>query len=224
MLARHEVVEGLDRELIEFTALIRSLAADEWERPTRCPGWRVADVSAHVAGTITDITAGRLEGLDTPEVTERQVAERRGQTAAAVADELDRERAVNTSLLEALDDDAWASPAPGAYGMTLGLAVASLWCGFYVHADDIRAAIGRPSERGPGLRASVHYLADALSRRGWGPAVVALDGMEEIPVGDAPPDRDGSSITGDPVAFVLAATGRADPRSIGLNDSVNVFG
>jgi uncharacterized protein (TIGR03083 family) len=223
MLPRREVVEGLDHELVAFTGLIRSLDADEWERPTRCAGWRVADVSAHVAGTITDITSGRLEGLDTPEVTERQVAERRAHTAAAVADELDRERAVNTSLLAALDDDDWGTPAPGRYGMTLGLAVASLWCGFYVHADDLRSAIGRPSERGPGLRASVHYLAHALSQRGWGPATLAFDGMEEVAVGNESANPHAQTVSGDALAFVLAATGRADPASVGLDRSVNVF-
>jgi hypothetical protein len=30
-------------------------------------------------------------------------------------------------------------------------------------------------------------------------------------------------ITGDPLAFVLAATGRADPEILGLDASVNVF-
>ncbi len=33
-----------------FIDLLRRLAADEWQRPTICPGWSVKDVAAHVLG------------------------------------------------------------------------------------------------------------------------------------------------------------------------------
>ena len=54
--------------------------------------------------------------------------------------------------------------------LTIRQGVAALWYGAYVHADDIRAALGLPPERGPGLEASIAYLAEQLEDQGWGPA------------------------------------------------------
>ena len=77
----------------------------------------------------------------------------------------------------------------------------------------------RPSDDGPGLRASVLHIADLLTMRGWGPAVLALDGIEETAVGDG-----GTLvITGDPLGFVLATTGRADPAVFGLDVRANIY-
>ena len=183
MLPREEVVQGLHQELLAFADLVRSLDQREFTAPSRCEGWSVGDVVAHLIGAFADITAGRAEGQGTPEVSERQAAERRGRTAAELAGELDEVAKRVDQMLNGLDDVSWSRQARGGYDMTLGQAMEAFWLGTYVHADDIRAAIGWPSERGSGLRASVHHAADLLTQRGWGPAVLALDGMEEIPVG-----------------------------------------
>ncbi len=37
-------------EHLAFVDLLRGLSAEEWERPTVCPGWSVKDVAAHVLG------------------------------------------------------------------------------------------------------------------------------------------------------------------------------
>jgi hypothetical protein len=113
---------------------------------------------------------------------------------------------------------AWVAKT-AAYDLTLGQAMAAMWVGTYIHAEDIRAAIGRPSDRGPGLGASVLHIADLLTMRGWGPAVLALDGIEETAVGDGGTRL----ITGDPLGFVLAATGRADPAVFGLDGTANIY-
>jgi hypothetical protein len=102
---------------------------------------------------------------------------------------------------------------------TLGDGVEALWFDLYAHGDDIRAAIGRPSVSGDGLRASASHIATELTKRDWGPATIALDGLPEFEVNGG----GGRRITGDPLAFVLAATGRADPASLGLDASVNLY-
>lgn len=223
MLPRDEVIEGIDQELGSFAALVRSLDERESTQPSRCEGWAARDVAAHLIGAFADITSGRIEGQGTPEVSERQVAERHGRTVAELADECDEIRQVTRAMLAGIDDATWTQLVPGGYEMTLGQAMESMWTGAYVHADDIRAAIGRPSQRGPGLRASVLHVADQLTARGWGPAVLALDGVEEIPVGNTADGANARRITGDPLAFLLAATGRGDPAPLGLDASVNVF-
>jgi uncharacterized protein (TIGR03083 family) len=217
-LPREDIESGIVAEHRQFAELIRSISREEWTRPSRCAGWSVGDVAAHVVGTMSDIVAGRLEGQGTEEVTARQVEERRGRSAGELADELEGASKVAADMLRGFDDAAWSARAPGGYDGPLGEAVETLWYDAYLHADDMRAALGRPSQRGPGLRASVSHVATMLERRGWGPATLALDGVEEMTIGGG-----GKRVTGDALAFVLAATGRADPATLGLDSSVNLY-
>lgn len=209
-LSRTESSEGLPAELEYLAGLVRSLSDEEWKAPTRCEGWTTADVAAHVAGTMTDIANGKLEGQGTPEVTARQVEERRGRTQDELADELEGAAKVSRDLLAAFDDAAWEAPSPGGFDGTLGWGIEALWYDAYLHGDDIRAAVGRPSVGGPGLRASVSHVAIELEKRGWGPATLALEGQEEFTVAGG-----GQRITGDALEFVKAATGRGDGAAFG---------
>src|SRR5215469_7328708 len=87
-LARSVVVPGMITEYGVFADLLDGLTPEQWEVQSRCDGWRVADVAAHVVGQLTDVAALRLDGLGTPEVTARQVQERKGRTASELAEEL----------------------------------------------------------------------------------------------------------------------------------------
>lgn len=190
-LERDVVAEGLLGELERFETLVRSISADDWERPTRCAGWTVGDVARHVVGTMADVAAGRVDGLGSPEATEREVAERAGRSPAEVADECAEVRRTAAGMLPMFDDEAWAGPSPGSYEGTLGDGVEALWYDTWLHGDDIRAALGRPSEPGSGLAGGISHVAFELRKRGWD--------------GDIPDD--------DPMGFVLAATGRAPERA-----------
>jgi uncharacterized protein (TIGR03083 family) len=152
-------------------------------------------------------------------VTEREVVERRGREPGDLADEIATDRKAMADLLAAFDDAAWNGPAPGGIPGTVAEGIEALYYDTFLHADDIRAALGRPSEPGTGLDASLSHIATILDRDGWGPATLALDGFAEYPVGAGGDPR----ITGDPMAFVLAATGRGDPAPLGLDASVNVY-
>jgi uncharacterized protein (TIGR03083 family) len=219
-LPRAEVIPGLQDEYGRFEELVRSLDAKELAAPTRCEGWTAGDVAAHVIGTMTDITSGRFDGLGTPEATQRAVDERKGRSAAELGDELQQTIKVAKDLLLALDNDqAWDGPAPGDLGIPLSEGVEALWYDAYLHGEDIRAAIGRPSTAGPGLRASVSHVADLLTNNAWGPATLALEGQDEFPVSGG----GGRRITGDPLEFVLVATGRQDPSTFGLDETVNIY-
>ena len=209
-LPRTEVVPGLQNELESFGELIGPLDASAWASPTRCEGWSVADVAAHVIGSMADVVSGRLEGLGSPEATAREVSERKGRSPAESVQELAAVTKLAADLGAAFDDASWESAAPGGYDGTLGQGVEALWYDTYLHADDVRAALGRPSVRGSGLRASVHHVAHELAKRGWGPATLAFDGIEEVEVGGGGPKH-----TGDALQFVLVATGRADPATVG---------
>jgi hypothetical protein len=120
--------------------------------------------------------------------------------------------------MAAFDDEAWNGPAPAGVAATIGVGIEALFYDAYLHGDDIRAAIGRPSAAGPGLHAAVHHVAGILTDRGWKPATLALDGIGEVPISGG-----GAKINGAPLPFVLAATGRADPAPLGLAADVNIY-
>jgi len=213
-LGREKTIEGLTLEWLAFSALVRSMDEKQWETPARCEGWTVGDVARHVVGTATDVATGQV-GTHTPD---EEVAERQGRPPAEIADELDAALVPLAGMAQVIDDAAWEGPSP-IPDLTMRQGVLTLLYDVYVHADDIRTALGQPSDRGVGLDAAVEYVAEQLGQRGWGPATLALDGMEKVSIGDG----DGDTITGDPLGFVLVATGRSDPAGMGLDGSVNIY-
>lgn len=199
-LPRDQVSDGLLEELDRFEQLVASLDESEWEKPTRCEGWTVGDVARHVVGTMADVIAGKLDGLGSPEVTAREVSERAGRSPAELAAECAEVRKGAAGMLPLFDDEAWAAPAPGGYEGTLGDGVEALWYDTFLHADDIRAAIGRPSEMSSGLDGAVSHVGFELKKRGQPGEVV-----------------------GDPFTWVLVGTGRADPSVIGDGAPANIY-
>ena len=219
-LPRDITVAGMTKQYEAFGELLLTVSPEEWERPSRCAGWRVADVAAHVTGILADVVNARYDGIGSPEATEREVATRRGRTPSDLVDELTECAKLGGDITGSLDDAAWAGPAPGGLPGTLGFGVEGLWYDTFVHGDDIRAALGRPSVRDDdALRACVSHLAQLLTDKEWAPATLRFDGLGEFPVSDG----GGRVIDGDPLEFVLVATGRADPATLGLDGSVNVY-
>jgi uncharacterized protein (TIGR03083 family) len=219
-LARSFVVPGLITEYGDFADLLEGLSPEEWETPSRCAGWRVADVAAHVVGTLTDVTAFRLEGLGTPEVTARQVDERRGRTSIDLADELRTGAKAAAELAEGFDEDAFNAEGPQGNGQTLGYGLESLWFDTYLHGDDILNAVGLRSTSTSGFAPSVSHITDTLSQEGAKPATVRLTGLDEFLVSGGDDDR---LIAGDPMQFILVSTGRADPATMGLGPEINIY-
>jgi uncharacterized protein (TIGR03083 family) len=213
-LGREEAIAGLLAEYEAFGDLVRSLDERQWEAPSRCDGWTAGDVARHVVGTATDVANGAA-GTHTPE---EEVAERKGRSANDIAGELDTALDTLRNLAAIIDDNAWNGPSP-VPDLTMRQGILVLFYDVFVHGDDIRAAVGLPpATPGLGLDASIEYLAEQLHQRGWGPATLALDGMEKADIGGG-----GDPVTGDPKQFVLTATGRAEPGALGLDETVNIY-
>jgi uncharacterized protein (TIGR03083 family) len=212
-LPRPYVASGALKEYEAFAALVESLSDADWHTASRCAGFDVRDVAGHVIGLAEDVAAGKPGSRN----AETEAASVRDDTPAQAAARLRAAVVPITALAEAADDESWNGPS-GVPDLTLGEGVLTLWFDTYVHADDVRAAIGRPSERGDGLHASVAYLAAELTKRGWGPATLALDGVPHHDVGAG-----GRGIMGDPLQFVLVATGRADASTLDLDPTVNIY-
>ena len=212
-LPRPYVATGALKEYEAFATLVESLSDSDWRTPSRCLGFEVRDVAGHVIGLAEDV----VKGVPGSRNAEEEAASVRGDSPAQAAARL---RAVIESLqplLDALDDDMWNGPS-GVPDLTFGRGVLTLWYDTFVHADDVRAALGAASETGAGLAASVEYLAGELTTKGWEPATLALDGVPRYDVGDG-----GREITGDALQFVLVATGRADPATMGLAPGVSIY-
>ncbi len=204
-LSRTEISDGLVDELHAFEQLIRPLTRTELDSPSRCAGWTVGDVARHVIGTMADVTAGRLDGLGTPEVTAREVAERSDRTAAQLADECSDVATAAAALLQVFDDTSWNAPARAGYDGTLGEGVETLWYDTWLHGDDIRDALGRPSEFDTtALGCALAHVGLALTKRDW--------------TGDVPSPEDENAF-----AFVLAATGRGGAESFGSNAPLDIY-
>jgi uncharacterized protein (TIGR03083 family) len=219
---RQEISQGFLAELDRFSELVRDLDEDDLARPSRCAGWSVGDVAGHFIGSIAEIAAGQLDGQGTPEVTERQVAARRGRTGKELSVELDDAAVQLGNLVAVLDDSAWAAPAGGGYDGSLGEGVEALWFDGVVHALDIADGLGRAATATPeGLVASVSHVAHHLTGEGWGPATLVLDGVGEVPVGT--PTSEAQRIETDALTFVLVGTGRLDPSTLDLDGTVNIY-
>ncbi|HEV2361410.1 MAG TPA: maleylpyruvate isomerase N-terminal domain-containing protein [Acidimicrobiales bacterium] len=93
-----DVVSDLRDQHLELDTLLASLAASDWDRPTRCEGWSVADVVLHLSQTdemalasLTDsyaetfsrLTGGTL-GRDIDEGAANMVDGHRGAPGAEV--------------------------------------------------------------------------------------------------------------------------------------------
>ena len=93
-----EIVAALADQQAELTGLVTGLEEAGWQRPSRCPGWSVADVVLHLAqtnelalasatGRFDAVIGGLAGGFGPGSVDEgagRMVAEQRGQPGAAV--------------------------------------------------------------------------------------------------------------------------------------------
>jgi uncharacterized protein (TIGR03083 family) len=213
VLTNADLGNGLLGSYEGFAQMLRHLDTNAWTTPTRCTGWEVRDVAGHVVGLAHDAATG-VPGSRTPD---QQAAALRDDEPADVADQLTATVASLRALMDVLDDAAWAGPS-GVPDTTLAKGVHGLWWDTFAHADDVHAALGFGADRGPGLAASVDYLAYQLTKRGWGPATLALDGLPPVNIGAG-----GSKISGDPYEFMLVASGRADAATMGLDPTVNVY-
>jgi uncharacterized protein (TIGR03083 family) len=221
-LTRTETIEGVANEYSDFANLVSGLDESEWAKASRCDGFDVRDVAGHVIGLAEDVAAG----VPGSRKAEEEAASVRGDAPAVAADRLRTVVEQLRAMTAAFDnDDVWNGPS-GVPDLTMGEGVLTLWFDTYVHADDIRAAIGRDPVVGTGQRAALAYLEAELGRRRWGPARLEFKGKDEafgtVEVGDVT----ATTLTHivDAHEFVLAATGRLDAAKLGLDADVNIYG
>jgi len=184
----------LRQSWMDWAKLGADLSEGEWERPTRLPGWHVRTLYAHVARSVGVLATALREPLDT---------EPQKRSASAYFASF---RDVRAEAARSVDAAARAAAAEGP-----ARAVASLTddgprvldaaeAAGHATISTVAGTISVPDYLLTRLvEATVHLLDLRHAVPGPGPAPAAVDRVVDVLVGIA-----------GPVAFVEAATGRAD--------------
>jgi uncharacterized protein (TIGR03083 family) len=163
--------------------LVAGLDDTEWAAESRCAGWTVRDVIAHLVGvdqfwvlSITSALAGEptryLDGFDPVAVPATMVDGTRDQPAAAVLDGFLQGIDALAAAVDGLDEAQWALPAeaPPGHVSLHALSLHALWDA-WIHERDILLPLGRTQVEEPDeVRDCVRYAA------GLGPALLATTG------------------------------------------------
>jgi uncharacterized protein (TIGR03083 family) len=196
--------------------LLRSRPDSDFALPTAaCPGWTVRDVLAHCSAALTRVVESRLEeGVFSPESNDRDIAERADWTNAQVVDELER------GMTE-------AGPVIAKAGGALDMVALGEW----VHAGDVRDALGEPGAyAGAGLPYALALLARSTREKALLPLHADLDDVDEpLRLGEVRGERTPARFIGEAATLVRLYTGRPveglDFELAGVEASeLNVFG
>lgn len=181
--------EPVTRQRRRLEALLFDLSDDDWKVASRCTGWTVQDVVAHLVGVNAfwhgSVLAGLagaptrvLVGFDPAATPQRMVGAMRELTPGEVLDQFASSNQAFLDVIDTLDDDGWATLAetPAGHVPVRVLAQHALWdC--LIHERDIALPLGlTASEEADEVRSSLRYAA-ALS-----PAFAVTSGHRSSPV------------------------------------------
>lgn len=167
-------IDNLEETWRSLIDLCAGLSAEEWKRPTGCPGWSVQDNVSH----LIDYEARALgrpappgEAVARPhtknglgESNEVGVEHRRGRSGDEMLDELRDITAARSAQLrrltaEDLLREVMTPAGPGTVADMLRLRVMDTWS----HEQDIRRALARPGhDQGPVAQEAVTHFARFL--------------------------------------------------------------
>jgi uncharacterized protein (TIGR03083 family) len=196
--------------------LLRARGDEDFALPVRvCPGWTVRDVLAHCSAALLRVVQNRFEpGVFSPESNARDIAERADWPPARIVDELER------GMTEA-----------GPVIARAGGALDQLALGEWVHAGDVRAALGEPGAyAGRGLPEALALLVAVTRGLGHVPLHADLDDVDEpLKLGEVSGQRPPGRFIGDAPTLLRLYAGRpvdgAGYELAGVaEEELNIFG
>ncbi|MFE6172937.1 maleylpyruvate isomerase family mycothiol-dependent enzyme [Streptomyces sp. NPDC056464] len=196
--------------------LLRDRPDVDFALPTAaCPGWSVRDVLAHCSAALARVVEGRFEeGVFSPASNDRDIVERADWTNAQVVDELER------GLTEA-----------GPVIAKAGGALDGIALGEWVHAGDVREALGEPGAyAGAGLPEALRLLGWLTRERRHVPLHADLDDVDDpLRLGETAAPRPPARYIGDAATLVRLYAGRpveeASYELVGVEAAeLNLFG
>lgn len=223
----------------DLAAVLESLAASDWQRATRCPGWSVADVVLHlaqtdemaiaslegrVAGFIAERTGGGSGGVAVGSVDDGAALLVERERGAPIDELFERWRSGARRLDEMLADDdshrrvVWVVGELSVRTLTT-TRLAEAW----IHSGDIAEAVGvsvKEDERLQHIaRLAWRTLPYAFAREGRemsGPVAFELVGPAGAVWSFEPDEPAATTVRGDGVELCLVAARRLDPSATGL--------
>lgn len=226
------------RQRLRFEALLGGLSEEEWITPSRCSGWTIHDVAAHLVGvnsfwsaSLAAGLAGRptrvLGGFDPVDTPELMVAQMRGLTRHEVLVQLARTTDVFVEAISGLDDDDWSMLAEAPPGhLSIRLMVQHALWDCWIHERDIAIPFGMETPVEPDeVRSCLvyaaaltsvsavgggHQIADELAVRATDPSLYcSLAIGESVTIRADYPQPTAPCLEGDAVALVEGLSLRA---------------
>jgi uncharacterized protein (TIGR03084 family) len=230
-----DILTAVREQHDELAGFLAPLDGEDWQRPSPCDGWSVADVVLHLCQT-DDMAIASLDGRyvehlasmtgagparDVDDGADRLVAAERGQPGEAV-----RERwATGASRLRAAlaDADAHARVQWVAGELSVQTLATTRLAECWIHTGDVADGLGLAREPAPRIRHIARLawrtLPYAFTRAGQslsGPVAFELRGPggEEW---DYRPDEEATTVVrGDALDLCLVAGRRREPAQTGL--------
>ncbi len=227
---------ALASQQTELSDMLVELEEPDWQRPSRCAGWSVADVVLHlaqtnelaigsVAGRFTEAIDALTHGLaaagDVDDGAEQMVAQQRGRPGTDVYERWQSAADELTRRLCSSDPHQRVQWVAGELSVrTLATTrLAETW----IHTGDVAAALGRTMAPTDGLphiaRLAWRTLPYAFARAGrplHGPVAFLLDAPDGQAWTFAPDSEPATTIRGDAAELCLVAARRAEPADTGL--------
>jgi uncharacterized protein (TIGR03083 family) len=155
--------------------LCRELTPEQWQTPTACPGWTVADQLAHIVGTESMLAGEPTPPGDAADVpthvrndigraNEQWVIELRRSDPIDLLGKFHRIAALRLEALRARpeaqwDEPSWTPVGKATYRRFMQIRVFDSW----VHEQDMRTAVGQPGHGdGPAAEQAIDEIERAL--------------------------------------------------------------
>jgi uncharacterized protein (TIGR03084 family) len=231
-----EVVSALAEQHAELSGLLAPLDDSDWERPSRCEGWTVADVVLHLAQTdemaiasangrfgesIERLAGGPEPASDVDDAAALAVASERGRPGPVVRERWQASADELCRALRAGDPHRRVEWVAGEISVrTLATTrLAETW----IHTGDVADGLGAASVPADRLRhiarlawRTLPYAFARAGRELSGPVTFDLRG----PAGDSwdfvPEGEPVTTIRGDALELCLVAARRVEPGDTGL--------
>ena len=171
------------RQRRRLSTFLAALDTEGWSAPSRCEGWSVQDVIAHLVGTNQFWAVSMASGLagsptrilaafDPVATPARMVDDVRALSPAEVLDQFAQTTEAMANVLSGLDGDAWSTvaEAPPGHVALRAVALHALWDAWIHERDVVLPLGGSPVEEVDEVECSLRYVA-AL-----GPALSAAGG------------------------------------------------
>lgn len=238
---------GLEKDSVDATAallaqhaemagLFESLAVQDWERPTRCPGWTVADVVLHLSqtdemaiasleGRTAGFIAGHVSGAPAGTVDDGadwMVSQERGASPDVL---LGRWRDASSRFDEMLvGADSHRRVVWVVGELSIRTLISTRLAEAWIHTGDIADAVGvelKPDDRLRHIaRLAWRTLPYAFAREGValsGPVAFELIGPNGDPWSFVPSESPTTVVRGDGVELCLVAARRLRASATGLS-------